>query len=141
MALICRKFDSIAESDQSIPASGFAPKRMNKRTVSAPNFSIINSGLTVLPRLLLIFADLNVNASPQVGHGVSLRSTCSSTLQDAQYGVGALTIPWQTNREKGSDTSFSPASLNALVKNRAYNKCMTACSIPPIYRSTPPSIQ
>ena len=93
MALICRKFDSIAESDQSIPASGLAPKRMNKRTVSAPNFSIINSGLTVLPRLLLIFADLDVNASPQVGHEVSLRSTCSSTLQDAQYGVGALTIP------------------------------------------------
>ena len=62
---------SKALSDQSIPASGLAPNRMNSLTVSAPNLEIISSGLTVFPRDLLIFADLLDSSFPQDGQADS----------------------------------------------------------------------
>ena len=58
---ICREFDTMALSDQSIPASGFAPNKINKRTVSAPYLSTIEPGLTVFPNDLLILACLVVS--------------------------------------------------------------------------------
>ena len=69
--LIWRWLASKALSDQSIPASGLAPNRMNSLTVSAPNLEIISSGLTVFPRDLLIFADLLDSSLPQDGQADS----------------------------------------------------------------------
>ena len=73
MDLICtitRWLASSAVSDQSIPAVGFAAKRMNNRTVSAPYSSIISSGETVFPSDLLILADLEPSSVLQWGHGL-----------------------------------------------------------------------
>ena len=39
-------------------------------------------------------------------------------------------------RTKGSSKSSRPRSRIAFVKKRAYSRCMTACSTPPVYWST-----
>ena len=83
----------MALSDQSIPASGFAPYSMNNRTVSAPYSSTIVPGLTVLPRDLLIFACLFPRAASQVGHFPPFLSTWYSILHSLQNGAGAFNIP------------------------------------------------
>ncbi len=123
---------SSALSDQSIPASGLAPKRMNSRTVSAPYLSTISPGLTVFPSDLPIFTERVPRLSPQAGQSEPNRSTWNSALQSEQNGAGALSMPWQTRVPNGSPTVFISASRVTLVKNRAYRRCMTACSIPPM---------
>src|SRR5207244_10686509 len=45
-------------------------------------------------------------------------------------------MPWVRRLVKGSSTFTSPRSRTALVKKRAYSRCRTACSIPPMYWST-----
>src|SRR5690625_3881175 len=67
----------------------------------------MSSGLTTLPRDLLIFS-----------------------LFDPKI------IPWLNNFWNGSFVGTTPISYKNLCQKRAYNKCNTACSAPPIYRST-----
>ena len=47
-------------------------------------------------------------------------------------------MPWVNRRWNGSRSSAGarPRSASALVKNRAYIRCSTACSAPPMYWST-----
>ena len=74
--------------------------------MSAPSVNTSSSGATTFPRDLLIFAP------------------------------SAMMWPWLYSRRNGSPKFSSPMSRNALVKNRAYIRCMTACSAPPVYWST-----
>src|SRR3989338_72805 len=97
---------SIARSFHSNSTSGGAAKRINKRRVSAPYFSIIPSGSTTLP------LDFDIT-SPSF-----------------------KTIPCVNRRLKGSEKLSRPKSFKNLVKKREYKRCKTACSIPPIYWST-----
>ena len=41
--------------------------------------------------------------------------------------------PWLNSLAYGSSKSTKPMSRRALVKKRAYSKCITACSMPPVY--------
>ena len=72
-----------------------------------------------MPSDLPILTERELSGLPQVGQSVPERSTWYSALQSAQYGAGALSMPWQTNVPNGSPTSFMPASRVALVKKRA----------------------
>ena len=45
-------------------------------------------------------------------------------------------MPWLNRRWNGSVVGTSPQSYSTLCQNRAYNRCSTACSTPPMYRST-----
>ena len=83
------------------------PKARYMRNTSEPYLSMYSSGETVLPLDLDIFCP----SAPSI-------------------------TPWWTRDRKGSSKSRQPMSLSALVKNRAYNRCMAACSAPPTYLST-----
>ena len=78
-----------------------------KRNVSAPYWRTTSSGLTTFPFDLDIFS----LPSPRI-------------------------IPWLNNFWNGSLLGTTPKSYNTLYQKRAYNKCNTACSAPPIYKST-----
>ena len=90
---IWRELDSNAVSDQSIPASGFAPKRMKSLTVSAPNLVTISPGLTVLPRDFPILTDRVVRPAPQLGQSPPKFSIWYSELHSTQKGAGAFNMP------------------------------------------------
>ena len=109
---ITRWFASTAESDQSIPAVGFAAKRMNNRTVSAPNCSIICSGETVFPSDLLIFAERSPSGESQCGHGEPQWSTESVTEHVSQNGALLLTMP-RKYQDESTKVSIVSVSLRA----------------------------
>ena len=76
------------------------------RKVSAPQRSTYVSGFTTLPRDFDIFAP-------------------------------SLTImPWARKRRNGSSNGTNPMSCRAIVTKRAYIRCRTACSLPPMYDAT-----
>ena len=54
----------------------------------------------------------------------------------AVYSTSPNIIPCETNFWNGSFVETTPMSYNTLCQNRAYNKCNTACSAPPTYKST-----
>ncbi|SYV95317.1 Uncharacterised protein [Mycoplasma putrefaciens] len=49
---------------------------------------------------------------------------------------GPKIIPWLNKFLNGSLTGQIPRSYKKWVQNLAYSKCPTACSWPPIYKST-----
>src|SRR5918998_1377944 len=64
-----------------------------------------------------------------------LRSSSRSSPA-APFAPLRVIIPWVNSRLNGSCTSSRPMSLSALTKKRAYMRCSTACSTPPMYWST-----
>jgi len=76
-----------------MPALGLAANRMNSLTVSAPNLSIISSGDTVLPRLLLIFALLSLSSESQWGQFSPEYLTFNVMAQLSHHGAVLFTIP------------------------------------------------
>ena len=77
--------------------------RVYVRTASAPYRSAYASGFTTLP------FDLDIFAPP------------------------AVSIPWLKRRANGSRKPSMPISSITFVKKRAYMRCSTACSMPPMY--------
>ena len=75
--------------------------------LSAPYFPTTSSGFTTFPLDLLIFCP----SSPPI-------------------------IPWLNNFLNGSFVETNPRSYKTWCQNLEYNKCNTACSTPPTYRST-----
>ena len=59
----------------------------------------------------------------------SLKKLSLKTLEAKEYNDGIIFL---YNLVNGSSKSKYPPSLNALVINLAYNKCIVACSDPPI---------
>ncbi|CFN68353.1 Uncharacterised protein [Bordetella pertussis] len=45
------------------------------------------------------------------------------------------TMPWHSSLVKGSSKLSRPRSRMTLVQKRAYSRCSTACSMPPMYWS------
>ena len=43
-----------------------------------------------------------------------------------------MTVPWFSWAENGSRKPTRPMSFRTMVKNRAYSRCSTACSTPPM---------
>ncbi|OPZ62042.1 MAG: hypothetical protein BWY85_02213 [Firmicutes bacterium ADurb.Bin506] len=98
-----RQQPSTPSSLHSRSLSGGDANSVNSLAVSAPNLSTISSGSTVFP------FDLDIFDPP------------------------SSTIPCVSRRVKGSSTPISPMSCRAMVKKRAYIRCSTACSTPPMY--------
>ena len=98
-----RAAPSTPSSFHSSDWSGGAANRINRRTVSAPYLSINCCGSTVLP------LDLDI-LLPSFN-----------------------TIPCVNRFLNGSSLSSKPSSRINLWKKRAYRRCRTACSIPPMY--------
>src|SRR4030095_12187291 len=81
-------------------------KTEERRAVAQPYFSLSASGTIVLPRLFDIFAP------------------------------SLMIKPCARNFRNGSSKSIKPRSFKAIVTKRAYIKCRTACSLPPMYVCT-----
>ena len=45
-------------------------------------------------------------------------------------------MPWVNSAENGSSKPRCPVARSPRVKKRAYKRCSTACSMPPMYWST-----
>ena len=43
-----------------------------------------------------------------------------------------ITVPWFSCADHGSRKPTRPMSFSTIVKNRAYSRCSTACSTPPM---------
>ena len=89
-------------SAQSMSSSGGPAKTRVSRTASTPYADSCSPNLTPLP------LDFDILAP------------------------SLMTIPWFSCAENGSRNSSSPMSASTLVKNRAYSRCSTACSTPPM---------
>ena len=83
-------------------SSGGLAKTSVRRTASTPNSASLSPRLTPLPSDLLILRPL------------------------------LMTLPWERYAENGSSQVIRPMSRSALVKKRAYSRCSTACSSPPM---------
>ena len=79
----------------------------NSRTVSLPYRAVRSSGFTTLPRDLLM-----------------------------RWWSAPRICPWLRSATKGSSKDRWPMSRSAFTKKREYIRCSTACSAPPVYRST-----
>ena len=100
----CRKrTDPLGDmSAQSMSSSGGPAKTRVSRTASTPYADSCSPNLTPLP------LDFDILAP------------------------SLMTMPWFSWAENGSPNSSSPMSRSTMVKNRAYSRCSTACSTPPM---------
>ena len=89
-------------SAQSMSSSGGPAKTRVRRTASTPNSASWSPRLTPLPSDLLILRPW------------------------------LMTMPWFSWAENGSTKSIIPMSCSTFVKKRAYSRCSTACSTPPM---------
>ena len=89
-------------SAQSMSSSGGPAKTRVSRTASTPNADSCSPNRTPLP------LDFDILAP------------------------SLMTMPWFSWAENGSRNPTRPMSFSTMVKKRAYSRCSTACSTPPM---------